>query len=112
MPFAPNFRALSTSASVDDPSATNHLTAAFDLSATAEIDSVIMEGFSFETAFPEPISSGGSMAMKSGLKFAIVPASSGVLTQTIETICRFFKMLTNSRIESESVEPMFTVVYQ
>ena len=71
-----------------------------------------MDGFSLETAFPEPISSGGSMAMKSGLKVAMVPASSGVLTQTIETICRFFKILISSLIESKSVDSVLAVVYQ
>ena len=58
----------------------------------------INSGFSLDTAFPDPINSGGSIAIKSGLSLTYFLTSAISFTQTIEIIFNSFNFKTNFSI--------------
>ena len=69
MPSAPNSRALITSLLSVIP-APQIILVEIEFFASACKESVIINGLTFETAFPEPINSGGSTAIKFGYRSA------------------------------------------
>ena len=62
--------------------------------ASACKESIITNGFTFETDFPEPISSGGSTAIKSGARFTNSATSCAFYAHTIDTISKLRKRST------------------
>ena len=89
MPFDPNSDALATS-SPDTIPAPQRSFVLFSELFTILAAFLIRSGFSVDTAFPEPINSGGSIAMKSGSIFKYFFTSATSLTHTIEIIFNSF----------------------
>ena len=85
IPFTPRSSALRTSllSTIPAPQITP---VAVEYSDTNFTESSITFGFYFETAFLEPINSGGSIAIKFGLNLASSAASLDVLAHRTETI--------------------------
>ena len=70
IPFDPNSIAFDTSSPDTIPAPQSNSVLFFEL-LTMLAAFAINSGFSLEIAFPEPINSGGSIAIKSGFKFNI-----------------------------------------
>ena len=66
IPFDPNSIAFATSSPDTIPAPQSNFVLFFDL-LTMPAALAINSGFSLDTAFPEPINSGGSIAIKSGI---------------------------------------------
>jgi hypothetical protein len=93
MPSAPSSRAFSTSVLSTMPAPQRTLTVE-EFSFTTCTESFMIEGFAFDTAIPFPISSGGSMARKSGENCESASTSFKSSAHTIEIIFKSRRRLT------------------
>ncbi len=102
IPFAPSFSACSTSFLECIPAPQS-----IGMFLILCVVFVIISGFASDTEILPPISSGGSIAIMSGLNFDIFTAISGVLTHTIDIIlsvlsfCIVFFISSNVNLCSE-----------
>src|SRR5659263_561513 len=88
-PSAPSSTAAATSSPVEIPAPHNTLTSGFIL-LTALTEPLTISGLAFETGIPEPISSGGSIATKSGPSTAAADVTAILFVQTTVLNPAFF----------------------
>ena len=102
IPLAPRSKADLTSSpvTIPAPQITETSESILDIEFT---ESVIIFGFALDTAIPEPINSGGSIAIKLGEKEANDEASFESLAHKTETMLQSFKRGIESRITGKGI---------